>query len=182
MQRARKRLSWQMELPYMGDFPAGTYCCRNSIICASASDSLSVEAFTLSISPDFPWVLLFQASIPSNTASDWCTTSTGDSASVLRLASVITTANSRMTSDSGSSPLITKSIHIRLSLSCAIMNLVCSRCSKVRDFNLNFDYGYLFRSVHRPARLYPYHSTISGTQADYARHGAPRRGSDCLRP
>ena len=57
---ARKRRSWQMLLPHIGDLPLGTYCFRNSITSASACASSTVDAFTRSIRPLRPCVPLFQ--------------------------------------------------------------------------------------------------------------------------
>src|SRR5256885_2190628 len=49
--------------------PLGTYCERNLINAASASASLVVDALTRSIRPLLPCVPLFQASMPSSSAS-----------------------------------------------------------------------------------------------------------------
>ncbi len=64
-----KRRSWQIELPHIGDLPAGTQRFRKASSSASAWASVSVDALTLSIRPERPCVPLFQLSMPSSTAS-----------------------------------------------------------------------------------------------------------------
>ena len=67
--------------------------------------SLSVEARTRSVSPERAWVALFQLSMPSSTASLWCTTRTGPSATtVAGSGSVTTSATSRMRVGLGPQP------------------------------------------------------------------------------
>ena len=105
-----------MELPHIGDLPLGTYCFKNASICAVATVSSKVEAFTLSIKPLRLCVPWFHASMPANTTSDWWITSTGDSPSTFNSASVTTTASSKMRSLSGNKPLISISSQIKLSI------------------------------------------------------------------
>ncbi len=109
-----KRRSWQIELPHIGDLPAGTQRLRKASSSASACASVSVEALTLSIRPERPWVPLFQLSIASSTASSWWITSTGPSARICSSESVTTTATSMMRSFSGDSPVISISSQTRL--------------------------------------------------------------------
>src|SRR5512135_653844 len=122
MWRAMKRRSWQMELPHIGELRTGTYSLRNSSSCASASASVKAEALTFAIRPERPCVLVFHLSMASITASLWCTTSTGDSATVSSLLSVTTTAISMMRSVSGLRPVISMSSQIKLFGSCAIIS------------------------------------------------------------
>ncbi|MCY1369187.1 hypothetical protein D9M69_562110 [compost metagenome] len=109
-----KRRSWQIELPHIGDLFAGTQRLRKASSSASACSSVSVEALTLSIRPERPWVPLFQLSMPSSTASLWWITSTGPSARILSSESVMTIAISMMRSVSGCKPVISMSSQIRL--------------------------------------------------------------------
>ncbi len=109
-----KRRSWQIELPHMGDLPAGTQRLRKASSSTSACASVRVEALTLSIRPERPWVPLFQLSMPSSTASSWWITSTGPSARMLSSESVTTIAISMMRSVSGIRPVISMSSQIRL--------------------------------------------------------------------
>jgi len=51
---ARKRLSWQILLPHMGDAPAFTSGVRNSMVRASAFASVVLLARTRAASPDEP--------------------------------------------------------------------------------------------------------------------------------
>jgi len=87
---------------------------------ASTSASASVEAFTLSIRPDRPCVPWFHASMPASVASSWWTTHTGASATVTRSASVMTSATSMIRSESGLSPVISRSIQISRLASCGM--------------------------------------------------------------
>src|SRR5690242_6607258 len=103
-----------MELPHIGELFAGTCFSRNSSAARSASASLMVEARTRSMSPVFLCVLLFQVSMASSTASGWCTTSTGPSASSSSCGLVTSIAISMMRSESGCSPVISMSIQMRL--------------------------------------------------------------------
>src|SRR5438874_1840820 len=114
MPRAMKRRSWQIELPHIGDLPAGTHCFRKAISCSSAWASFTVEALTRSIRPERPCVPLFQASILSSVSSLWWMANTGPSARMFRFGSVTTAATSMMRSLSGSSPVISMSIQTRL--------------------------------------------------------------------
>ena len=68
-----------MLLPHIGLLPLGTYCFRKAITCVSAAASSTVEARTRSVRPLLPCVPLFQLSMPSSTASLWCTANTGPS-------------------------------------------------------------------------------------------------------
>ena len=101
MPLARKRRSWQIELPHIGLLPAGTYCLSHSTTLASASPSVTVEALTRSISPLLPCVPLFQASIASSVASLWWIANTGPAMRTASSGSVTTTAISMMRSRSG---------------------------------------------------------------------------------
>jgi len=59
MYRARKRRSWQIELPHIGEVFSGRYWTRKAMSSASTSASLCLAAFTLSINPVFLCVDLF---------------------------------------------------------------------------------------------------------------------------
>ena len=65
--------------------PAARAARRNASISSSTSASVSAEARTASISPERACVALFQLSMPSSTASLWCTTRTGPSATTLQV-------------------------------------------------------------------------------------------------
>ena len=54
IQRARKRRSWQIELPHIGDALEGTCCARKANACASTVASSWTDAFTLATSPLLP--------------------------------------------------------------------------------------------------------------------------------
>src|SRR5438067_5019624 len=114
-----------MELPHIGELLAGTCWPRNASAAPSASASVSREARTRSMRPVFLWVLLFQESIASSTASGWCTMSSGPSASTLSWGSVTSMAISMMRSESGCSPVISMSIQIRLFGSAAMAYSTC---------------------------------------------------------
>src|SRR5262249_24046933 len=114
IQRARKRRSWQIELPHIGELFAGTCVVRNSSAMDSACASDSEDALTRPTRPVFACVPLFQESIASSTASGWCSTQTGLSARILSCASVTSSAISMIRSLSGCRPVISMSIQIRL--------------------------------------------------------------------
>jgi hypothetical protein len=65
------RRSWQIELPHIGDLPAGTHSLRNSSTCACATASVIRERCTCSVNPERPCVAVFQASMPDMTSSGW---------------------------------------------------------------------------------------------------------------
>jgi len=69
MVRAMKRRSWPMELPHIGDLPAGTQGFRKSSRMRWAIASVTVDALTRAVRPDFPWVAVFQLSMALITAS-----------------------------------------------------------------------------------------------------------------
>src|SRR6266700_1512300 len=120
MWRARKRRSWQIELPHIGEVRLGTCRPRKSSILSSTAASSSGEDLTLSMSPVRAWVLLFHSSIAASTSSGWRTTRTGASARAFNWESVTTIATSMMRSLSGSRPVISMSSQIRLFWSCAM--------------------------------------------------------------
>ena len=115
MWRARKRRSWQMLLPHMGDVPAATSGVRNSSVRASASATLTLLPRTRASSPDELCCLWFQSSIRARTSSGWWIANTGPSATMARSLSVTTVAISMMVSESGFKPVISRSIQIRWS-------------------------------------------------------------------
>src|SRR3989344_1427798 len=103
-----------MLLPHIGAVPLGTYLLRKAMICFSASSSVTVEAFTLSMRPLRPWVPLFQASILPSSSSDWWIAKTGPSMRGSRLGPVTMTAISRRRSVSGARPVILQSSPTRV--------------------------------------------------------------------
>src|SRR6266568_3284298 len=120
MWRARKRRSWQIELPHIGEVCLGACRPRKSSIRSSTAASSNGEDLTLSMSPVRAWVLLFHSSIAASTSSGWRTTRTGASARAFNWESVTTIATSMMRSLSGSRPVISMSSQIRLFWSCAM--------------------------------------------------------------
>src|SRR6266702_4259197 len=120
MWRARKRRSWQIELPHIGEVCLGACRPRKSSIRSSTAASSNGEDLTLSMSPVRAWVLLFHSSIAASTSSGWRTTRTGASATVFKCGSVTTIATSMMRSLSGSRPVISMSSQIKLFWSCAM--------------------------------------------------------------
>ena len=84
------------------------------MVSRSAAASSIVDALTRSVRPLRPWVPVFQASMPASTASLWCTANTGPSTRTFSCGSVTTTAISMIRSRSGTSPVISRSIQIRL--------------------------------------------------------------------
>src|SRR5713101_2655265 len=120
MWRARKRRSWQIELPHIGEVCLGACRPRKSSIRSSTAASSNDEDLTLSMRPVRAWVLLFHSSIAASTSSGWRTTRTGASARVFSCESVTTIATSMMRSLSGSRPVISMSSQIRLFWSCAM--------------------------------------------------------------
>src|SRR5260221_12849191 len=141
MSRARKRRSWQIELPHIGEVLPGTCCARTASIRSSTSASSNRDDLTLSISPVRAWVLLFQSSMASRTASGWRTTKTGASETVFNRESVTTIAISMMRSLSGSSPVISMSNQRRLFWSCAMPLFREPLCRMTLSHNR-------FRSMH----------------------------------
>ena len=103
-----------MELPHIGEWPASEYFFRNSSAAASTAASSVVDALTLSISPERPWVFWFHSSMAASVASDWCTTQAGDSATISSSELVTTMAISMMRSPSGFKPVISMSSQTRL--------------------------------------------------------------------
>jgi hypothetical protein len=97
------------------------------MVSRSAVASSTVEALTRSVKPLRPWVAVFQASMPARTASLWCTANTGPSILTFSCGSVTTTAISMIRSRSGTRPVISRSIQIRLLSSGASAGSVIDR-------------------------------------------------------
>ena len=70
MKLAKKRRSWQILLPHIGDSPAGTHCERKSIVAASACASV-VVLFALDQPSPMRYGAVFQASMAANLSSVW---------------------------------------------------------------------------------------------------------------
>src|SRR3990167_5225940 len=136
MYLTRKRRSWPIELPHIGEPLAGTYCLRKVINCSWACSSVVVDALTLAIRPLLPCVPLFQASILSSKASLWWITRTGPSMRHSRLGPVTMTAISMMRSTSGSRPVISQSSQTRF-LSDLLKGVLVSAMPRIVAYRLN---------------------------------------------
>ena len=68
MWRARKRRSWQMLLPHIGDEFGSTSTLSNSIVRFSALAIVYLLSRTRSMRPEAPCVRLFQSSMASSTS------------------------------------------------------------------------------------------------------------------
>jgi hypothetical protein len=69
MRRARKRRSWQMLLPHIGERPGSAQARRNSSVSRSAAAVSIRLASTRAINPELPCCLRFQSSMASSTIS-----------------------------------------------------------------------------------------------------------------
>ena len=78
-----------------------------------AVDSSSVDARTLAVSPERPWVAVFQLSMPCSTRSGWCNDEHGAFRNDLELGVGDDDAISSTRSESGFSPDISMSTQTR---------------------------------------------------------------------
>ncbi|MCY1545219.1 hypothetical protein D9M68_811490 [compost metagenome] len=107
-----------MLLPQIGDLPLGTHCSRKAMVCASASAMLMTLSRTRWVRPLWPCWRVFHSSMPARISSLWWIAMVGPSASTLSSLSVTMVAISMMTSVSGFSPVISRSIQIRFRAFC----------------------------------------------------------------
>ena len=110
-----KRRSWQMLLPHIGEAPGTAWAARNSSVAASASARVTRLARTRASSPEPPCWRWFHSSMRASVGSSWWMASTGPSAISRSEESVTRVAISMMVSDSGLSPVISRSIQISAS-------------------------------------------------------------------
>src|SRR5690606_34320541 len=103
-----------MLLPQIGEAPLGTHSSRKARVSASASAVSMRLSRTRWVRPDWPWVRVFHSSMPARISSLWWMAITGPSARTLSWLSVTMVAISMMWSLSGSRPVISRSIQIRL--------------------------------------------------------------------
>ena len=153
---------------------------RNASMRSSTSASTSGEALHLvDRARSCACVPLFQSSMPSSTASGWCTTSTGASATVSSCASVTTIATSMMRSVSGARPVISMSIQTRLFWSCGMC--VPGRGDKKGAVPgtaaaLDCLTGHLYNPRHSPSDA-SLHARLSRRARRHGRHAAVARAA-----
>ncbi|MCY1180133.1 hypothetical protein D9M73_205620 [compost metagenome] len=113
-----------MLLPQIGEARLGTHFSRKARVCASASAVEIRLSRTRWVRPDWPCWRVFHSSMPARISSLWWMAITGPSARTLRLLSVTMVAISMMTSWSGFSPVISRSIQIRFCGFCMMLRLL----------------------------------------------------------
>jgi len=101
-----------MELPHSGTLRALGTCARmKSRVAAPASSSVVADARIAGRRPDFSCIARTTSDMRASTSSGWWMIRSGPSATTRSSSSVTMVATSTMTSRSGSSPVISRSIH-----------------------------------------------------------------------